>query len=170
LGEPAFIVVPNGYHRLDAEAYHHRYPQAQVLCPAPVHRKVSKRVDVDGHLDALPADPALSVETLAGSRLGEGVFVVRSGADGKRVTLIFNDTFFNQPHLGGFAGRVYRWLGSSGGPKVPPLIKWLTINNKKALADHLRRLAAIEGLCRLIPGHGSLVLDDVGVSRAASDL
>ncbi len=33
LGEPAFIVVPNKFHVMDAACYKERYPAAKVLCP-----------------------------------------------------------------------------------------------------------------------------------------
>ena len=33
-GKVATIVVPNGYHRLDAKIFHDRYPGARVVCPA----------------------------------------------------------------------------------------------------------------------------------------
>src|SRR5690349_22929626 len=32
-GPIAAIIVPNGYHRLDAPAFHSRYPGARVVCP-----------------------------------------------------------------------------------------------------------------------------------------
>ena len=33
LGSPAFMVVPNGFHRLDARPWKDRYPDIKVLCP-----------------------------------------------------------------------------------------------------------------------------------------
>ncbi len=35
LGRIAFIVVPNGWHRLDLRAFHERYPAAVVMVPRP---------------------------------------------------------------------------------------------------------------------------------------
>src|SRR6185369_9988190 len=34
LGEIRALVVPNGFHRLDAKVFHDRFPAAQVICPA----------------------------------------------------------------------------------------------------------------------------------------
>jgi len=45
LGDVAFIVVPNAYHRLDASSYAVRYPTARVLAPlgpAPGSRSSSR--------------------------------------------------------------------------------------------------------------------------------
>ena len=37
-GPVRVIVVPNGYHRLDAKVFADRFPQARVICPAGVSR------------------------------------------------------------------------------------------------------------------------------------
>ena len=34
------LVVPGGFHRLDAKIYKARYPQVKVLCPAGARQKV----------------------------------------------------------------------------------------------------------------------------------
>src|SRR5690349_10281003 len=34
------ILVPNGYHRLDARAYKDRYPEALIVCPAGARERV----------------------------------------------------------------------------------------------------------------------------------
>jgi hypothetical protein len=166
LGEPRVLVVPNGWHRLDAHAMKQRYPTIRVLCPEAAGEKVREVVAVDGHYDALDRDDALRVEILEGSKWGEGVFVIRSGA---RVTLLFNDTFMNQPHLPGFSGFVYKLLGCSGPARVHPFCKRTA--KRKVLRAHLERLAAIPGLARVVPGHGDVVEQDAadvlaGVARA----
>src|SRR4051812_18623689 len=47
-GKPAILLVPNGFHRLDVHAFKARYPGLRALCPAPLHAKVSEKVQVDG--------------------------------------------------------------------------------------------------------------------------
>src|SRR5205085_669793 len=47
-GTPAFLVVPNGWHRLDANVYKQRYPELRVLCPRGARLRVSRAVPVDG--------------------------------------------------------------------------------------------------------------------------
>jgi hypothetical protein len=155
-GAPAFLLVPNGFHRLDVHAWKARYPSLRVLCPAPARARVAEAVAVDGAFDALPADPALRAETLAGTRTGEAAFAVASGA---RASLLFGDAIFNVPHQRGLGGLVLRLLGSSGGPKVTPLARQLMVSDRGALAADLERLAATPGLARLVPSHGAIVAD-----------
>jgi hypothetical protein len=162
LGRPSYLIVPNQFHRIDAPAYKARYPAIAVLCPGPARKRVEKVVAVDGDYSRLPEDPRLRVETLAGSSLQEAVFIY-TAASGE-LTLIFNDTVFNLPdHLPGWKGWVVGLIGSTGGPKVTGLGKLLAVADKHQLADHLRRLAALPELGRIIVAHGDVI------DRAASE-
>lgn len=160
-GKPAILVVPNGWHRLDAHAYKTRYPDIKVLCPAKQAKRVRECVPVDGALEDFGADDHVRVEPLDGFKVGEGVFIVKSGP---HVTLVFNDLFMNQPHLPGFWGFLYGAFGASGGPRVHPMMRLFSKN--KPLRAHLERLATIEGLFRIIPGHGDPVLERPAESLA----
>jgi hypothetical protein len=64
------------------------------------------------------------------------------------------------PHRSGVDGLVLRLLGSSGGPKVTPVARLLTVRDAGALAADLERLAQTVGLVRLVPSHGEVVDDD----------
>ena len=46
-GRPAFLIVPNDHHRLDAKVWKERYPQLQVVAPKGSRAKVEKVVPVD---------------------------------------------------------------------------------------------------------------------------
>jgi hypothetical protein len=153
-GEPAFVIVPVGHHRIDAHAFAERYPRAKVLTPARSARKVAEVTRVDGTLDDLPRTPSFRAETLAGHKLGEGVLHVR---DGDAETLVFNDTFMNNPHRKGLWWRLYRLSQSTGGPRVSGPVRWFCIEDKQALRAHLEQLAGTEGLARVIPGHGDIL-------------
>jgi hypothetical protein len=153
-GPVRFIVVPNAFHRMDAPAYAARYPDAKVLCPDPVRGAVARRVRVDGSLDDLPADPTLSHGALAGSSIQENVLTVRSGG---RTTLVFNDTVMNLPPLPGFKGWIYGAIGSTGAPKVTPLMRLVSVRDRAALRANLETLAALPDLYRVLPGHGARV-------------
>jgi hypothetical protein len=155
-GRPAFLAVPNGFHRLDVHAWKGRYPQLTVVCPPGARERVAKAVPVDGGWDLLPRDGTLESAPLEGSRWQEAALAVRHGA---RASLLFGDTVMNIPHG---AGLVLRLIGSSGGPKVTPVARLFTVRNARALAAHLERLAATPGLVRLVPSHGELVEGDAG--------
>jgi hypothetical protein len=153
-GSVRYVIVPNGWHRLDAPAYAERYPDARVLCPDPARKLVSKKVRVDGNLSLIPPDPALTCAPVAGTSIQEQVLTVRSS---ERTTLVFCDTVFNLPKQPGFKGWVYGLIGSTGAPKVTPLFRLVGVRDRRALGRELETLAAAPALHRVIPGHGAIV-------------
>ncbi|MBK8480762.1 MAG: hypothetical protein IPL40_06265 [Proteobacteria bacterium] len=150
-GRPAVLVVPNGWHRLDAKAYKRRYPQLRVVCPAGSAARVAQTVPVDDSYSTFVGDESVRLEHLDGVGEREGVLTVRS-ADG--LSLVFNDILFNQPHLAGPRGWLLRLLGSTGGPRVTAISRLWLVKHRAALRAHLLRLAALEGLRRVIVMHG----------------
>src|SRR4051812_28035701 len=72
LGTPAFLIAPSPFHCIDAHAMRERLG-AKLIAPARAAAAIATRVTVDGNFDALPADPALRVESLDGTRFGEAV-------------------------------------------------------------------------------------------------
>ncbi|MEJ1962882.1 MAG: hypothetical protein WDO56_15575 [Gammaproteobacteria bacterium] len=46
-GQPAFMIVPNDHHRMDAKSWRERYPALRVIAPAGSRQKVEKVVLVD---------------------------------------------------------------------------------------------------------------------------
>ena len=63
----------------------------------------------------------------------------------------------NLPKLPGFKGWLYGVTGSTGGPRVTPLMKVYAVNDKGALRQHLDQLTNVPGLVRAIPAHGAMV-------------
>jgi hypothetical protein len=161
------IIVPNGYHRLDAPVFKERYPEARVYCPSGARKAVEQVVPVDGTYEDFPADGAVSFVTLDGLGAQEAAMVVRSGS---QVTLVFTDAVFNMPHLGGFTGFVFKHITkSTGGPRVTRIAKLFVVKDKAAFRAHLERLAETPGLARVIVGHGAMVSDDpAGMLRTAA--
>ncbi|MCW5802762.1 MAG: hypothetical protein KIT31_10275 [Deltaproteobacteria bacterium] len=150
-GEVRAILVPNGFHRLDAVPFHERFPAAQVACPAGTRKKVEQVVRVDATYDELPPDEAVEIVNLDGTKAREGVVIVR---DGGGTSLVFNDLIFNMPHLGGFLGFVLRRVtGSTGGPKLTRVSRLFLVADKRAVRAHLERLAALPDLRRIVVSH-----------------
>lgn len=157
-GEPAFLVVPNGYHRMDAGRYKARYPKLKVVCPRGAKKKVEQAVPVDLDYEAYPQDEAVGLRTLEGLGEAEGVMTVRSS---DRVSLVLNDALFNMPHLSGVHGFVLKHLtGSSGGPKISRVARWFIIKDKRAFRAELEKLADTAGLVRVIVSHHETIDDD----------
>ncbi|MEZ4402908.1 MAG: hypothetical protein R3B06_23000 [Kofleriaceae bacterium] len=163
LGPVRWIVVPSGYHGMDAPRYLARYPQATVVATAAATPRVARRVPVAGTFALLP-DGAVGHEPLDGVP-AEAVFI--HTADDGRETLVFNDALMNlPPRLPGWRGAVVKLLGSTGGPKVTWTARTFLVKDRPALAAHLRRLAARPALARVIPGHGAIITD-AAAARAA---
>ncbi|HVV83019.1 MAG TPA: DUF4336 domain-containing protein, partial [Kofleriaceae bacterium] len=170
LGPVRFVIVPSGFHRLDAPAFAARYPDARIVTTAASRARVGRRVDVHGDYGLVPGGDLLSFEPLDGLP-AEAVFVHRA-PDGSE-TLVFNDGFMNLPaSLPGFKGWLVKLMGSTGGPKVTRTARLALVKDRRAYADHLRRLAARPRLARVVPGHGAVIVDGAAAAlvRAADGL
>jgi hypothetical protein len=165
-GPVSVILVPNGYHRLDAKVWKDRYPEARVLCPAGARSKVAEVVGVDGSYADLGEDPHVALETLEGTGEAEGAMIVR---DGDRVSVVLNDAVSNMPHLSGAQGWVLRNVtGSTGGPRVTRVARWFILKDRRAFQSHLHRLADLPGLARIIVSHHETI--DVDAAQVLRDV
>lgn len=159
-GQPAILLVPNTFHRLDAPAWTARYPDLKVHCPRGGRKKIEDVVAIDGTYDDLEDLPGVTWEYLDGIGKAEAVLLVKSRS---RATLIFNDAVFNMPHGRGVSGFIFRHLTqSTGGPRVTRLFKFFAIRDRKAFRAHLERLAVTAGLHRIIVSHHRMITDDPG--------
>ena len=166
-GTPTWLVVPSAFHRMDARRYKDRYPDLVVICPRGARKKVEKVVPVDLTYDEIEGTDTFSLTHLRGLGEVEGVLEVRS-KDG--VTLIFNDALFNQPHLPGLFGAVYKMLGQTGRPKVTGVTRLFLVKDKSEYAAHLHELSELADLVRIMPGHIAPIVDDArGVLAGVAD-
>lgn len=151
LGPPAILLVPNGWHRLDAPAYKKRYPQLRVHAPRGSRAKVEEALSVDGTYEDVPADDAVRLETLHGVKDSEGAMLVRS-KDG--TTLVLNDVVFNMDRRKDLLGRLITTiLGSAPGPRISRLTRLMLIQDRAAFRADLERYAAMPDLVRLVLSH-----------------
>ena len=80
-GRPAFLVVPNDHHRLDARVWKERYPSMQVVAPEGSRTKeVEEAVHVDT-TDPSFGDPNVQFVTVPGTRGHEAALVIRTQAN-----------------------------------------------------------------------------------------
>lgn len=150
-GSPAVLVVPGAYHRLDAAAYVARYSGLEVYCPAGARGRVERVVPVAGGYSDWQ-DDKVTLTHLDGVLEREGVMTVTS--DSGSTTLVFNDLIFNMPHGEGIGGLVLRYLTrSTGGPRISRIARWQLVDDDALLRAHLRRLAAVRQLERIIVSH-----------------
>jgi hypothetical protein len=159
-GNPAILLVPNTFHRLDAPAYVSRYPDLRVFCPRGGRKKIEEVVHVDGTYEAMGDAPGFGWEYLDGIGKAEAVLSVHSRSG---TTLVFNDAVFNMPHGRGVSGLVFRYLTqSTGGPRVTRLFKFFAVKDRTAFRAHIERLAATPDLHRIIVSHHRMITDDPG--------
>lgn len=155
LGTPTFMVVPNGFHRLDARPWKRRYPAIKAVCPPGARKRVEEAVPVDATTDVL-ADPDVDFVIAEGTREGEGAMVVRREAG---TTLVINDLISNVRHPKGIGANIMARLFGFGvkHPRMAREVKWLLVRDKPALAAQLRGWADDESLRRIIVSHGDII-------------
>ena len=149
-GKPEILIVPNGFHRLDAKVFKQRYPNLRVLAPAGARKKVAQVVPVDGTYDDYK-DDQVQLFHLDGAKQHEGVVQVKSPAG---TTLVFNDVINNLPKLGGVMGFM---LAPTGRPAVPRIFRWFFVKDKPKFTAAIEQLAATPGLKRVIVSHGRVL-------------
>lgn len=151
LGEPAYLIVPNGFHRMDSVIYKQRYPKLNVLCPKAARKKVAEVVEVAGNLDEMPKDTNVELFHLRGMKEREGAMRVRNnGASG----VVFNDTLLNLQPTSGVGGF---FMAPTGTLSVPRFTRWMMLKDSAELKAHLTELAGTPGLSHVVPGHGNVI-------------
>jgi hypothetical protein len=150
-GRPAFLIVPNDHHRLDAKAWKERYPQVRVVAPEGSRAKVEKMVPVDTTAPDF-GDPDVEFVTVAGTREREAALVVRTR---NGATLVLNDLVGNIRDASGISGRLLRLAGFAGkSARIPRVVKWNLVKDANALRAQLLQWAEIASLKRILVSHG----------------
>jgi len=157
-GTPAFLIVPNAHHRLDAKIWKDRYPAIRVITPPGAREKVQKVVPVDA-TDVDFDDPGVTFVTVGGTDEQEAALEVRR-ADG--TTLILNDVVGNLRDTSGFGGWFLRLMKFAGDKPHIPLPVKISLADKPAFAAQLRRWAGLPSLKRILVSHGRIIDDDPG--------
>jgi hypothetical protein len=154
-GTPKFIVVPNGFHRLDAQIWKQRYPQAKILCPPGAKKRVAQAVKVDATSDVM-GDDAVSLVIADGTRRAESVLLIRRD---RGSTLVVNDLISHVRHPKGLGAKIFARVFGFGvkRPQMAREVRWLLVNDKAALARQLRQWAEIPDLRRIIVSHGDII-------------
>ena len=154
-GALTFMVVPNGFHRLDARPFEKRYPDIKVVCPPGSKKRVEKAVRVDAVGDVFN-DGDVRFALVGGMRNAEAALLVRRGSG---TTLILNDVISNVRHPKGLGANIMARLFGFGlkRPQMAREVRYLFVGDKRALANQLRDWAAIPDLRRIIVSHGEII-------------
>ncbi len=149
-GTPAYLVIPNAWHKLDANRFATRYPEIKVIAPSGQRQKVLAVVPKAAGPEQLAPNSEVSIREFEGTGGRELYMTVRSG---RHLTLILADAVFNMPHGKGVQGFMLRHVTqSSGGPRVSRVGRLLLVKDRTAFAAQLRSLAT-DDLKRVIVAH-----------------
>ena len=150
-GRPAFLIVPNDHHRLDARVWKDRYPQVKVVAPKGSRAKVEKVVAVDTTAPDF-GDPEVRFVTVAGTREREAALVVRTR---NGTTLVLNDLVGNIRDSSGVTGWLLGLAGFAGASAgIPRVVKRNLVKDANALRAQLLQWAEMEKLKRILVAHG----------------
>lgn len=153
LGRPAFLVVPNAFHREDAPEWKRRYPDIRVVAPELARPAVDEVVRVDDTVGDF-GDPTVRFAQVPGTK-GESALIVhhQSGA-----TLVVNDLIANIQDSRGIMKLVLSLMGFAGSrPQVPRMFKNRVVNDAGLVARQFRDWAATPGLARIVVSHGAII-------------
>ena len=157
IGRPAFLVVPNDHHRLDAKAWRTRFPQLQVVAPEGAREKVAEAVPVDTTSPDF-GDPAVRFMPVEGTHGHEAALCIETPSG---TTLVLNDLVGNIRHESGFGGWLLRLMGFAGdAAHVPAPVRLMLVKDTDALRAQLLEWAGIESLQRILVSHGEPIEAD----------
>jgi len=166
LGEVAWILIPNRFHDSDAPWFAQRYPQARVLVPRGLSRKLGRRVRVDGTLeDDWPAELDAELKRLAVSGLSIHEVVFHHAASH---TLILTDLAFNfrSSELEGRAKLFMRLNDAVNRFGPTRLLRFMFIRDRKALTASIAKILSWD-FERVVVSHGQ-ILDNTGREKMHS--
>jgi len=164
-GKPAFLIVPNDHHRLDAKAWKHRFPQMQVVAPEGARAKIADVVAVDTTSPDF-GDASVAFVTVPGTKGHEAALVVRTS---QGTTLVLNDLVGNIRAAPGIDGWLLRVAGFAGNDaQIPRVVKMAIVKDAADLRTQLLQWAELPSLDRIIVSHGDPI--DIHPRRALRDL
>ena len=155
LGEPQFLVIPSGSHRLDAKPFKARYPKAKVVGPAGARALIGEAIKVDVSGDRFD-DRDVELHSVAGTGDRELAMLVRRPGG---ASLIVNDIIAHVANPQGLGAWLMSRLFGFGPkrPAVPRPIRSKLVEDADSVAWQFKKWAAIPGLRRIVPSHGDVI-------------
>jgi hypothetical protein len=153
-GTPAYLIVPNDIHRMDAKIWKKRYPSMFVIAPAGARARVEQVVPVQAS-EADFGDETVRLVTVPGTGGREAALVIDNVSG---TTLVLNDIIFNIANRPGIRGWIFKKLGMTGDqPHIPRAVKLRQVKDEKLLRAQLERWAELPRLKRVLVSHGDIV-------------
>lgn len=154
LGQPSVMIVPNGFHRLDAGVWKQKFPDMQVVAPEGARKKVEEKVPCNGTAEALLPARGVKVHKIPGTKDLELCYEV--DVDGGK-GLLFTDTFFNLEHRPGVDGWLFRILGSTGFFGMTAIGRLFMLKEKPTFRAWITAMAERQDIMVVTVGHGEAI-------------
>ncbi|HEV2816330.1 MAG TPA: hypothetical protein VGW40_03790 [Allosphingosinicella sp.] len=156
-GAPAFLIVPNDHHRMDAKIWKARYPALAVIAPPGARAAVEEAVPVDATAGEF-GDPSVRLVIVPGTSGREAALEVRRPGG---LTLVVNDLIGNITDAKGFGGWLLKRMGFAGEePHLPTPVRRNLVDDKAALRGQFLAWANDPALRRILVSHGRTIEDD----------
>jgi len=170
LGKPSIMMIPNWDHWAHIRAFKKRYPDLTVVCPAASRAKVEERLAVDATCEDFFPRHGMRFGVPAGMDPVEGVLELplRDG----RTAVVVNDLVTNVPHQRGLYGLLLRITGSSGRPRVIPIVRRRLKLDRPLIRRYLEELSRRPDIAVLTTSHGECITSNVSevLADVARDL
>jgi hypothetical protein len=155
-GTPAYLIIPNNIHRMDAKPWKDRYPALKVITPAGARAKVQEVVTVDA-TDVDFGDPTVRFVPVSGTADREAALVIEAESG---TTLVLNDLIFDLANRPGFMGWLFQAVGLTGDePHIAAPVRMRVVKDKPAVAAQLEGWARLPSLKRVIIAHGNIITE-----------
>ena len=156
-GAPAFLIVPNDHHRMDAKIWKERYPALVVIAPPGAREAVEEVVPVDSTAPDF-GDPSVRLVIVPGTGGREAALEVRRPGG---LTLVVNDVIGNVRDAHGFGGWLLKRMGFAGEePHLPAPVRFNMVEDKQALRGQFLAWANDPALRRILVSHGAPIEED----------
>lgn len=162
-GTPKVLVVPNGWHRLDAALYKEKYPEIIVTCPSFNLKSASEAVKVDQDIEKWCQENTKDIlyHSPGGGRM-ELMYELRY-SNGEKCAAVFCDQLFNlEKDTSTMKGWIQYKMGSSGffGVSGIGMFFMKFFGDKAKLRSWFEELPKnCSGLEYIIVGHGNIVTE-----------
>lgn len=161
IGRPAYAIVPNAQHQMDAPFYAARYPALRLVCPAQARLEIRPAGSIAAAAEEVLPGLGFRLHAVPGSKAKEYVYeYVLPG--GERV-LIINDMIFGPNATPGtFPGLMMNALlvGFRRGYGIARIYRLRMVTDIAALKRFIAELATLPGLKLATISHGDPMIGD----------
>jgi hypothetical protein len=155
IGRPAYAIVPNADHQMDAPFYAARYPSLKMVCPAAARLEISPAAPIAAAAEEVLPGLGFRLHAVPGSTAKEYVYDYALPS-GDRVLIIKDMIFGPNATPAGIAGRLMSLLlvGFHDGYGIARIYRRRMVTDLPALKQFIATLANIAGLRLVTISHG----------------